>query len=90
MFAYYRTKTNFKKLLEIKQEKCTEIDSLKIRRLRFEGLMRCSCNRNNYTMFIIINRKELKMKSVHAELSTGGKPKIDFVGLSWLAKSASE
>ena len=40
-------------------------------------------------MFIIINRKELKMKSVHAELSAGGKPKIDFVGL-WLVKSASE
>ena len=40
-------------------------------------------------MFIIINRKELKTKSVHAELSSGGKPKKDFVGF-WLAKSDSE
>ena len=48
-----------------------------------------SVHSNNYTMFIIINRKELKMKSVHAELNPGGKPKIDFVSLC-LAKSASE
>ena len=38
------------------------------------------CNSSNYTMFIIIiDRKELKMKSVHAELNPGGKPKVDFV-----------
>ena len=48
------------------------------------------CSSNNYTMFIIIiDRKELKMKFVHAKLNPGGKPKIDFVSL-WLAKSASE
>ena len=36
------------------------------------------CNSNTYTMFIIIiDRKELKMKSV--ELNPGGKPKVDFV-----------
>ena len=46
--------------------------------------------KNNYKMFIIIiDRKEVKMKSVHAELNPGGKPKIDFVSL-WLSKSASE
>ena len=49
------------------------------------------CNSNTYTMFIIIiDRKELKMKSVHAELNPGGKPKVDVVISLWLAKSASE